>query len=93
MSREDELYEKSLDFAKEQTEEEGLGWIQPSGNDSGIERYDGTEYAVLRDSGGKVMGVIRIDDPEADEFTILDPEDYPEELEKEIGEDGESEEP
>jgi hypothetical protein len=82
MSRKDSLYEKALVFAKEQTECDGSGWKQPSGGDSGIERYDGVEYAVLRDSGSKIIGVIRVDDADREKFTILDPEDYPEGLEE-----------
>jgi hypothetical protein len=78
MSREDDLYNKAVNFAVEETEKQGLGWIQPSGRNSGLERYEGEEYAVLRDSDEEVSGVIRIDGD--DRFTILDPEDWPEEL-------------
>jgi hypothetical protein len=92
MSEEDSLYGSALDFARIQTEKDGLVWMQPSGSNSGLERHDGVEYAVLRDADCEITAVIRVDNADDEEFTILDPEDYPEELMAEAGEDKEESE-
>jgi hypothetical protein len=89
MSREDDLYDKTINFAIEEAEKEGLGWIQPCGDNSRLEQYAGKEYAVLRDSDEEVSSVIRVDGE--DKFTILDPEDWPEELQPDDGESDEDE--
>jgi hypothetical protein len=88
MSRENDLYDKAVNFAAGETKKQGLGWIQPCGDNSRLERYERNEYAVLRDSDENVSGVIRIDGE--DKFTILDPEDWPEELQPDDGESDEA---
>jgi hypothetical protein len=67
-----------MDFA---AKEVGPGWVQPSSVESGLERYDGVKYAVLRDSGG-IHSVYRVDNGEegTEEFSLVEPEDYPDEL-------------
>ncbi|GHV16160.1 hypothetical protein FACS189493_1520 [Spirochaetia bacterium] len=83
----DRLVERCMDFA---AREAGPGWMQPSGSESILEKYDGVEYVVFRNSDMTCHSVYRVDNCEEGEekFSLVDPEDFPEVLRKEFEEAG-----